>query len=56
MDENVIFPQPVGRERIQELNQILQKYKYGKARDNYYKSLKLTLTEDKQMLNNHQIN
>ena len=32
MDENIIFPQPVGRERIQELNQILQKYKSGKAR------------------------
>ena len=32
MDQNTIFPQPVGKERIQKLNQILQKYKSGKAR------------------------
>ena len=32
MERNTIFPQPVDRERIQELNQILQKYKAGKAR------------------------
>ena len=32
MDAENIFPQPVGRERIQELNQILEKYKAGKAR------------------------
>ena len=31
MDEKNCIPQPVDRERIQELNQILQKYKAGKV-------------------------
>ncbi len=31
MNENTIFHQPVGWEKIQELNQILQKYKAGKV-------------------------
>ena len=29
MDRNTIIPKPVDRERIQKLNQILQKYKAG---------------------------
>ena len=32
MENEFVLPQMVDRERIQELNQILQKYKYGKAR------------------------